>query len=133
HVDLVAAAIRFPADVERLMQVDDEMHEEAQRLGALRRIARLGEPRRVPLDGPPDVAFRRVTVRLERLVVADVHVVPRRGMPPRVVGPYAIRPRPDLREPPTVRKRRDLGGRARTKERLGGDARDAVTGRPEGL
>ena len=61
HVDLGSTAIGCAADMYRLMHVDDEVNDEAQRLAALVvRPRAICERRRETHDGGEHIAFRRI-------------------------------------------------------------------------
>ncbi len=108
-LDVVAAVIRGAADVQRLVDVDDEMHDEPQRLGALiARLLRIGEHLAEARERREHVALGRMNELVDRgsrlgkpcarRQVGDVHVMPgTRALPLRLVA-NLVGPKSELRE-----------------------------------
>ena len=91
------------------MHVDDEVNDEAQRLGALRARARaIRERRREVHDGREHIAFGRMMESVDRGArlleprawrqIREVDVVPRHRALPRRVGADRVGPEPELAE-----------------------------------
>ena len=115
------------------MDVDDEMHEEFQRLGTLRgRGPARGKHAAEPFDRREHVALGRMDERRDRSVIGDVHIMPGRRFAPSRDRSDPIRPESELAQTIALA---ELGyGRARTaaQTRLRREAGDQVTFRSVG-
>jgi len=118
----------------RLMHVDDEVNDEAQRLAALLvRPRAIRERRREMRDGGEHVAFRKMMEcvdRGSRLVepragwqIGEVDVVPRHGAFPRGITTDRVSPEPELTQRLSVAEVGHLASRSRAEFPLGEQAR----------